>query len=299
MTAQAEPRPSTGRRLREVVFVDGVRTPFGKAGPTGRVRRDPRRRPGRAHASASCCAATRQLPPERIGEVAIAATTQTGDQGMTIGRNAALLAGLPEVGARLRHRPDVRRRHDRRHHDRRAASPSARTTSWSPAASSTWATTRSARAWTPTRASSSERLVDPSALVMGATAENLHDRYPQLTKERADAYAVASQHKYAKALRRGPDPGRPGRGRRPHRPSAGWGLATADEQPRPDSTRRGPGGAAHAVPPARPHHRRQRRRPQRRRHRLPARRRGRRRASSACRSGCAWSRTASPASSPR
>src|SRR6185369_16526543 len=36
------------------------------------------------------------LPPERIGEVAIAATTQTGDQGLTIGRTAALLAGLPK-----------------------------------------------------------------------------------------------------------------------------------------------------------------------------------------------------------
>src|SRR5690349_24868649 len=35
------------------------------------------------------------LPPERIGDVAIAATTQTGDQGLTIGRNAAILAGLP------------------------------------------------------------------------------------------------------------------------------------------------------------------------------------------------------------
>src|SRR6201987_4616254 len=36
------------------------------------------------------------LPPERIGEVAIAATTQTGDQGLTIGRSAAVLAGLPK-----------------------------------------------------------------------------------------------------------------------------------------------------------------------------------------------------------
>ena len=35
------------------------------------------------------------LPPERVGEVAIAATTQIGDQGLTIGRSAAILAGLP------------------------------------------------------------------------------------------------------------------------------------------------------------------------------------------------------------
>ncbi len=36
----------------------------------------------------------------------------------------------------------------------------------------------------------SEKLVDASALVMGMTAENLHDRYPTITKQRADAYAV-------------------------------------------------------------------------------------------------------------
>src|SRR5256885_15903564 len=36
------------------------------------------------------------LPPERVDEVAVAATTQIGDQGLTIGRTAALLAGLPK-----------------------------------------------------------------------------------------------------------------------------------------------------------------------------------------------------------
>ena len=82
------------RALREVVFVDGVRTPFGKAGPTGLyaetraddmvvavIRELLRRNP--------------QLPPDRVDDVAIAATTQSGDQGLTIGRSAALLAGLP------------------------------------------------------------------------------------------------------------------------------------------------------------------------------------------------------------
>src|SRR5436305_10355545 len=38
-----------------------------------------------------------QLPPERVDEVAIAATTQIGDQGLTLGRTAALLAGLPKT----------------------------------------------------------------------------------------------------------------------------------------------------------------------------------------------------------
>jgi acetyl-CoA acyltransferase len=84
-----------GRELREVVFVDGVRTVFGKAGPSGlfwRTRADDmgvkvvrellRRNP--------------QLPHERIGDVVFAATAQVGDQGLTLGRDVALLAGLPQ-----------------------------------------------------------------------------------------------------------------------------------------------------------------------------------------------------------
>ena len=56
-----------------------------------------------------------QLPPERIDDVVFAATAQVGDQGLTLGRDVALLAGLPTTRARLRGRPDVRRRADRDH----------------------------------------------------------------------------------------------------------------------------------------------------------------------------------------
>src|ERR1700758_1181426 len=81
-------------KAREVVFVDGVRTPFGKSGPKGlyaetraddlvvRVIRELLRR-------------NPDLPPERVGDVAIAAATPIRDQGLTIGRSAAVLAGLP------------------------------------------------------------------------------------------------------------------------------------------------------------------------------------------------------------
>jgi acetyl-CoA acyltransferase len=48
-----------------------------------------------------------------------------------------------------------------------------------------------------------ERIVDESAAAMGQTAENLHDAFPQLTKEDADAFAVASQHKAARAWEEG------------------------------------------------------------------------------------------------
>src|SRR5690606_12983914 len=46
-----------------------------------------------------------------------------------------------------------------------------------------------------------EQLVGASALVMGNTAENLHDRFPHLTRERADAYAAGSQAKLAQAYK--------------------------------------------------------------------------------------------------
>jgi acetyl-CoA acyltransferase len=45
----------------------------------------------------------------------------------------------------------------------------------------------------------SERIVDESAAVMGQTAENLHDAFPQLTREDADAFGVASQQKAGRA----------------------------------------------------------------------------------------------------
>ncbi|MCW2811939.1 MAG: putative fatty acid oxidation complex beta subunit, partial [Friedmanniella sp.] len=80
-----------------------------------------------------------------------------------------------------------------------------------------------------------ERLVDPSALVMGATAENLHDRFPTITRERADAYAVLSQDRVQQAYADGviqeslvPVATRS--------TELGWGLATADEPPRPGTT---------------------------------------------------------------
>ena len=86
----------------------------------------------------------------------------------------------------------------------------------------------------------SDKLVDGSALVMGMTAENLHDRYPTISKERADSFALASQEKVAKAYADGkiqPD----------LVPMAirtaekGWGLAVEDEAPRPETTLEGLG----------------------------------------------------------
>jgi acetyl-CoA acyltransferase len=238
---------SARRALRDVVFVDGVRTPFGRAGQAG-IYAETRADDLVVRTIRELLRRNPQLPPERIGEVAIAATTQTGDQGMTIGRNAAILAGLPTSvpGFAI---------------DRMCAGAmTAVTTTASGIAFGAYDVVVAGgvehmghhplgQVMDPNPRYVSEKLVDADALVMGATAENLHDRYPQLTRERADAYAVASQHKFAKALAEGHIQGdlvdvavRSS--------EHGWGLATADEQPRPDSTVE---GLAALRTPFRPH----------------------------------------------
>ena len=219
------------RQLREVVFVDGVRTPFGKAkGQYAETRADDlvikcireliRRNPS--------------LPPERVDEVAIAATTQIGDQGLTIGRTAALLAGLPQStpGYAI---------------DRMCAGAmTAVTTTAAGIAFGSYDVVIAGgvehmgrhpmgEGVDPNPRIMSEKVVDPDALVMGKTAENMHDRYPTITKCRVDEYAVRSQQKTAKAYADNkiqPD----------LVPVAtriaedGWGLATTDEPPRPGTT---------------------------------------------------------------
>jgi acetyl-CoA acyltransferase len=232
---------------RAVVFVDGVRTPFGKAGPKGiyaETRADDLvvrciRELLRRHPS---------LPPERIDEVAIAATTQTGDQGLTIGRTAALLAGLPETvpGYAV---------------DRMCAGAmTAVTTTASGIAFGAYDVAVAGgvehmgrhpmgEGVDPNPRFVSEKIVDESALVMGSTAENLHDRFPHLTRERADAFALASQQRYATAVanrRIGPELV-PVATRSAEQ---GWGLATVDEPPRPGTTLEGLAGLK---TPFRPH----------------------------------------------
>jgi acetyl-CoA acyltransferase len=221
------------RALQEVVFVDGVRTPFGKAGEKGiyaQTRADDlvikcirellRRHP--------------ELPRERVEEVAIAATTQIGDQGLTLGRLAALLSGLPKTtpGYSV---------------DRMCAG--AMTAVTNVASSIGFGAIDVAIAGgvehmgrhpmgegiDPNPRIVSERIVDESALVMGKTAENLHDRFPHLTKARCDAYAVNSQRKLAAAYaaeRVQPDLVSVAT----RHVEKGWGLATADEPPRPGTT---------------------------------------------------------------
>jgi acetyl-CoA acyltransferase len=223
------------RELREVYFVDGVRTAFGRAGPKGifwRTRADDlgvkvvrellRRNPG--------------LPPERIDDVVMAATAQVGDQGLTLGRDVALLAGLPQSvpGFAI---------------DRMCAGALTAVTAGAGEIAMGAADLVLAGGvehmghhpmgddvdFNPRFVA--ERLVDSSAVTMGATAENLHDRLPQLTKENADAYAVRSQRRAAAAWANGLM-------RETVVPMAvftdeGWRVANRDEFLRPDTTMEG------------------------------------------------------------
>ena len=84
---------------------------------------------------------------------------------------------------------------------------------------------------------------------MGITAERIHDRFPQLTKERSDRYGMLSQQKVAAAY----DAGKIQPDLVPvaiQQPRSGWGLATEDEGMRPETTME---GLAALKTPFRPH----------------------------------------------
>lgn len=221
-------------RLTSVVLVDAVRTPFGKAGSLyAGTRADDLM----VRAMRGLLERNPQLPLDKIDDVAIAAATQTGDQGMNLGRSASLLAGLPNTvpGYSV---------------DRWCAG--AMTSVTTLAASIAMGANEIAIAGgvehmgshpigdglDPNPRFLAERIVEQDALAMGATAERLHDRFPHLTKERSDAFALASQMKTAKAYQEG-------KIQRDLIPTAarsadlGWGIATVDEPPRPTTTLEG------------------------------------------------------------
>jgi len=216
---------------RTVVLVDAVRTPFGKAGGMyAGTRADDLM----VRAIRGLLERNPKVDPASIEDVAIAAATQTGDQGMNIGRSAALLSGLPNTV------------------------PGYSIDRWCAGALTAVTTIAGAIAMganeiaiaggvehmgnhpmgegmDPNPRYLAERIVEQDALAMGATAERLHDRFPQLTKERADRYAMNSQLKTAKAYA-------DGKIQRDLIPTAarnaelGWTVATVDEAPRPQTT---------------------------------------------------------------
>jgi acetyl-CoA acyltransferase len=221
-------------QIRSVVLVDAVRTPFGKAGSMyAGTRADDLM----VRAIRGLLERNPKVDPASIDDVAIAAATQTGDQGMNIGRSATLLAGLPKTvpGYSI---------------DRWCAGALTATTTVAGAIAMGAIDIAIAggvehmgnhpmgELMDPNPRYLAEKLVEQDALAMGATAERLHDRFPHLTKARADAYALASQMKTAKAYADGkiqrdliPTASRS--------PELGWGIATVDEAPRPTTTMEG------------------------------------------------------------
>ena len=222
----------------DVVFVDGVRTAFGRAGPKGVF--------WQTRADDMAVKVVRELlrrnpavAGKRIGDVIFAATAQVGDQGLTLGRDVALLAGLPQsvpgfavdrmcagsltavtagAGEIALGACDVVLAGGVEHMGHH---PMAEEVDFNPRFVA-------------------ERLVDPSAVTMGATAENLHDRFPQITKRDADAFAVRSQQRAAAAWQNGVM-------RETVVPMTvfteeGWKVADRDEFLRPDTTLEGLAG---------------------------------------------------------
>ena len=221
----------TATAKTNVVLVDAVRTPFGKAGSLyAQTRAD--------DIMVRCIRGLLErnpnLPLDQIDDVAIAAATQTGDQGMNIGRSVSILAGIPK------------------------SVPGYSIDRWCAGALTAVTTIAGGinmgaydlaiaggvehmgnhpmgDGMDPNPRYLAEKIVETDALQMGMTAERLHDKFPQLTKERADKYALASQQKTAAAYAANkiqPD----------LIPVAtrnvelGWGIATVDEPPRPQTT---------------------------------------------------------------
>ena len=184
---------------QDVYFVDGVRTPFGKAGEKG-VYWNTRADDLIVKAMIGLLDRHPDLDRSAIDDVAIAATTQQGYQGLTIGRTSSILAGLPESvpGFAI---------------DRMCAGAmTAVTTTGSSIGIGAYDLVLAGGVEhmgrhqmgfdaDPNPRFLSEKLVSPDALNMGCTAEKIHDRFPALTKDRADAFAVSSQQKAAKAYK--------------------------------------------------------------------------------------------------
>ena len=230
---------------RSVVLVDAVRTPFGKAGGMyAGTRADDLM----VRAIRGLLDRNPNVDHSAIDDVAIAAATQTGDQGMNIGRSATLLAGLPNTV------------------------PGYSIDRWCAGALTAVTTIAGAIAFgsndiaiaggvehmgnhpmgelmDPNPRYLAEKLVEQDALAMGATAERLHDRFPTITKERADRYALNSQLKTTKAYQAGliqrdliPMAARSA--------ELGWTIATVDEAPRPTTTMEGLAGLKTPFRPA-------------------------------------------------
>lgn len=232
--------------MREVVFVDGMRSPFGRAGEKG-MYWGSRADDIAVKVLQGLIERNPNLPLDRVDDVGIAATTQQGDQGLTLGRTVSILAGLPVTvpGFAL---------------DRMCAGAMTTSALLSAAIGAGQYDVAIAggvehmgnhpmgQGVDPNPRFVAEKLVNPDSLNMGITAERLHDRFPQLTKERSDQFGLLSQQRVQAAYDRGDI--QPDLVPIALRSEKGWGLATEDEGRRPETTIE---GLAALKTPFRPH----------------------------------------------
>ena len=185
----------------DVFYIDGMRSPFGRAGAKG-VYRDMRADDIATHTLRGLLSRNPSIPLAEIDDVAIAATTQEGDQGLTLGRTVALAAGLPQSvpGFAI---------------DRMCAGGMTSMTTLGSGIG--WGQIDVAIAggvehmgYHPMQFASKANpamiaagLLTEESLAMGFTAEILHDNFPAITKDRADAYAEQSQRRAAAAYEAG------------------------------------------------------------------------------------------------
>ncbi len=222
-------------KARKVVLVDAIRTAFGRAGEKGVfwntraddmvvkvIRELMRRNPN--------------LKPEMVEENAWGVFCQEKDQGLTLGRTSVILAGLPETVAGYSI-------------DRMCAGGMSAITTAASAIALGGCDVAIAggvehmghhpmgATADPNPRFLTDKLVDQSAMSMGMTAENLHDMFPEITKDMTDEYSLLCQNKAARAI----ESGKIGEMIVPMTvyTKNGWVVADTDEQPRPQTTRDG------------------------------------------------------------
>jgi len=226
--------------LRDAYFIDGLRSWYGRAKPNGfywttraddivtKIMRELMRR-------------NPNVPWDELDDNIWGATTQSGDQGTTMGRTTVFTAGLPVrvPGFSV---------------DRMCAGGMT-----AQSIAGAWIKTNAADIVVaggvehmghhpmgaeadPNPRIVTEKMVEPKYFNMGVTAERLHDwmvenGYPEVTREESDVYSYHVQKRYAKALAEGyyddqtvnmavftPE---------------GWKVADRDEQARPETTLEG------------------------------------------------------------
>lgn len=216
---------------RSVFFIDGARSPFGRAGAKG-IYRETRADDLAANVLDGLLTRNPTVDRGAIDDVAIAATTHEGDQGLTLGRTVGLLAGLPETvpGFAI---------------DRMCAG--AMTSMTTLGAGIGFGQIDIAIAGGVEHMGRHPMEFDKKAnpalfergiftedsLFMGRTAENLHDILPNITKDRTDAFALQSQLRAWAAYEAG----------KPQNDliaiDTPFGVADRDEQLRPGTTLEG------------------------------------------------------------